>query len=104
MFVLILLGRYDLDDCQMVCNNCNHQYNDRLSSVIAAGYWPGNVSREFIYLFSQELLEYFDCLHKFIPSLSIGGFLHTLEKISADNARVRAYILYEINFHMFTYA
>ena len=56
--------------------------------MIAAGYWPGNVSREFIYLFSQELLEYFDHLHKFIPNLSVGGFLHALERISADNARV----------------
>lgn len=91
LLILVLLGRYDLDDCQIVCDNCNHQYDNRLLSVVAAGYWPGNVSREFNYLFSQELLEYFDCLHKFIPSLSIGGFLRTLEKLSADNARVRTY-------------
>ena len=88
MCCLISLGRYDLDDCQLVCNNCNYQYDERISSVVAAGYWPGNVSQEFVYLFSQELLDYFDCLHKYIPSLSIGGFIHTLEKITADNARV----------------
>ncbi|XP_065909643.1 uncharacterized protein [Dysidea avara] len=39
-------------------------------------------------MFSQDLLEFFDTLHKFIPSLSTGGFIRTLEKISADNARV----------------
>ena len=84
----IFSGRYDLDDSQIVCNNCNYHYDDRLSSVVSAGYWPGNVSRDIAYMFSQDLLEFFDTLHKFIPSLSTGGFIRTLEKISADNARV----------------
>lgn len=70
------------------CNNCNCHYNERLPSVVADGYWPGNVPQEFIYLFSQELLDYFDCLYKFISSLSVERFLHTLEKVSADNASV----------------
>ena len=62
----IFSGRYDLDDSQIVCNNCNYHYDDRLSSVVSAGYWPGNVSRDIaymfsqdLYMFSQDLLEFF---------------------------------------------
>jgi len=72
--------QYDLDDCLIIRSNCNYQYDDRLSPIVSAGYWPGNVSRDVTYLFSQDLLEFFDILHKFIPSLSTGGFIHTLEK------------------------
>jgi len=55
---------------------------------VSAGYWPGNVSRDINYVFSQDLLDFFDSLHKCVPSLSTGGFVRALEKISADNARV----------------
>ena len=84
---IFLLGKFDLDDCQIVGSNCNYQYDDRLASVVSAGYWPGNVSRDANYLFSQDLLDFFDTLHKCVPSLSTGGFIRTLE-LSADNARV----------------
>ena len=85
----VQIGRFDLDDCNAVCKNCDYRYGDSISSVICAGFWPGNIARSCQYMFSTELFNFFDSLQKFVPRTSIGGFIHTLEHLSSCHGRVK---------------
>ena len=84
-------GRFDLDDCHVVCTACDHSYGDDLASILLLGFWPGSVARNSCYIFSNELLNFFDLLQKCLPGTSIGGFIETLEYLSKSHARVSRY-------------
>ena len=87
--VCLFSGRFDFDDCIIICNSCGHRYGNSISSLIYAGFWPGNVTRGLNYLFSVELFRFFDLLQKYLPGTSIAGFIHTLEQLSSHHGRVR---------------
>ena len=82
------LGRYDLDDCVVLCEDCKYEAKYELCNLIESGFWPGNVARRANYLFSFELFDLFDKLHKFMPGSSIYGFIQTIEEISRQRGRV----------------
>jgi len=90
----IIIGRFDLDDCSAVCGNCGYKYGDNMSSVIYAGFWPGNIARSCQYMFSIELFKFFDAMQKFVPGTSITGFIQTLEQLSSCHGRVMYQCLY----------
>ena len=61
------VGRYDLDDCLVLCEDCKYEARNELCNLIESGFWPGNVSRKTNYLFSFEVFDLFNNLHKFMP-------------------------------------
>ena len=91
--MLSIIGRFDLDDCNAVCSNCDYKYGDSISSVICAGFWPGNITRSCQYMFSIELFKFYDTLQKFVPGTSMTGFIRTLEHLSSCHGRVKYIIL-----------
>lgn len=95
LIFMIFIGRFDFDDCIVICSSCGYKYGNSISSLIYAGFWPGNVARDFHhYLFSIELFRFFDLLQKNLPGTSIAGFIHTLEQFSSNHGRVRMCIKY----------
>lgn len=75
------LGRYDLDDEVLFCDQCKIE-------EYLHGFWPGSVERHSQYLFDEDLFLFFDFLQKFNPGMSTSGFLHALEQFSAAKNRV----------------
>lgn len=93
MYIMCSTGRFDLDDCMVICSNCSHSYGDTISSILSIGFWPGSVVRNSHYLFSTELLNFFDLLQKCLPGTSISGFVEALEHLSHSHGRVCLYAL-----------
>ena len=76
-----------------MCTCCNYSYGDDIASILSIGFWPGSVARNSRYIFSSELLKFFDLLQKCLPGTSIGGFIETLEHLSKTHGRVRCQII-----------
>ena len=93
-FCTACIGRYDLDDCVLLCEDCKYEAKNELCNLIESGFWPGNVARKSNYLFSFELFNLFDKLHKFMPGSSVNGFVQAIKEISQQRGRVCLYIPY----------
>ena len=78
------VGRYDLDDCLVLCEDYKYEARNELCNLIESGFWPVNVSRKTNYLFSFEVFDLFNNLHKFMPGSFINGFIQTIEEMSRE--------------------
>ena len=77
---LCVMEKLDFDDCNAICNNCNFQYRDIISSVFCAQFWPQNIARNCYYMF---IIQFFDMLQKFVSGCFITGFIHPMVQLSA---------------------
>jgi len=78
----------------LLCEDCKYEAKNELCNLIESGFWPGNVARKSNYLFSFELFNLFDKLHKFMPGSSVNGFVQAIKEISQQRGRVCLYIPY----------
>ncbi len=86
------LGRYDLNDVLLICDNCGQEIHlETPHDVIREQYWPGNPARKSAHIFDTDLFLFYDLLKKHNPGLSEVGFLRTLEQFSLSKGRVSAH-------------
>ena len=88
IFLIILIGRYDLHWFSLVCEACNFVQQMSVTSIINEGYWPG-CPCQVNYLFDQEVFKVWDIFRTRMPGSSESAFIKALEDISLAGGRVR---------------